>query len=138
MREICALSTVLMSSRGALRGPLACQWALWTYVSGFSICVINEIRQLTKLLLYIQGVNRVNRVVSITLQGGSFPVRSHMYVWIEIKTHSFILYRVSTNTKKQFLVNIQTTYQMVQSPFVLNAIHLHSTRTSRCSRFFPL
>ena len=37
---------------------------------------------------YIQGVTRVNPDISTMLQGNSFPVHSHMHVWIGIDNQS--------------------------------------------------
>ena len=48
--------------------------------------------------IYIQGATRVNLVISIMLQGHSFPVSSHLSMWIRISgqssIHSFNSHRV--------------------------------------------
>ena len=67
-------------------------WALWTCHQS-----INQLSYLSclKHMSTFRGLPPLNLIINITLQGSSFPLCSHMFVWIRKNGHSsiYILYK---------------------------------------------
>ena len=98
------------------------------------------------VLFYYQGVTRVNLVISITLQGNSFPVRSHM--WIGINGHSFTHQWFFTEPilSKLFIIDQSTGVISARRPFTIsdagvynlqiqarNSVKPHNKQTVTCT-----